>query len=149
MNESAMTRTLLDRIRKAEPSWFVWKITEPMGGGKPDALIIPRAELGHVWVEFKRCTSLTNPNPVAQLTELQKVTIKHLVSLGQTVLLVGYVGSWQKVRMHRAFVHHFGDTTVPGLRFEEFTMTGDPAVPALLRYLRNGPWTNQRPSVAA
>ena len=69
MNESAMTRTLLARIRQAEPDAFVWKITEAIAGGKPDALYIGRAKT--TWIEFKKCVGKT-PNPIAQLTELQK-----------------------------------------------------------------------------
>ena len=95
MNESAMTRTLLGRARQAEPEAFVWKITEKISGGKPDALYLGAKR--KTWLEFKKCTSLQNPNPVTQLTALQVHTLNHLARLGQDVLVVGYVGSWKTV----------------------------------------------------
>lgn len=83
MNEATRTRTVLQTIRKAHPTAFIWKINDAITGGIPDAVIVLH---GHtVWVEFKIGKPRT---PVEKLlTDLQQLKIRSLVVAGATVVV--------------------------------------------------------------
>jgi phospholipase/lecithinase/hemolysin len=89
-NEASKTKKyVVDALRKAFPDAFVWKINERMHSGVPDVLAVID---GHTfWFECKDLRIATREQLIAQVTEIQKRTIKTLLDAGATVWIVAFL----------------------------------------------------------
>jgi hypothetical protein len=92
MSEALRTRVFLTAVRHAHPDAFVWKISDRVTGGVPDALIVKDGR--PIWIEFKK----GNPANVAKLLRpLQKHQIKKLVDAGAMVFVCVFTKDGYKV----------------------------------------------------
>jgi len=83
MSEAGRTKRFLDKVRRAHPGAFVWKISDRVTGGIPDAMVVVNANV--IWYEFK----VGEPEQINRLVRpLQKRQIEKLREAGATIFVV-------------------------------------------------------------
>jgi phospholipase/lecithinase/hemolysin len=95
MSEALRTRVFLTAVRRTHPDAFVWKISDRVTGGIPDALITKDGRT--IFIEFKK----GNPANVAKLVRpLQLHQIRKLVDAGAKVYICVFTKDGYKVFNH-------------------------------------------------
>lgn len=82
MTESQRTSKLLTDIRKRYPGAFVKKLSQLIGAGLPDAVIVLNGVV--LWIEFK--------GPKTPITPIQMATLNTLARNGAKVLVGRFTG---------------------------------------------------------
>lgn len=111
MTEHTYIRSIHDRLRKAAPAIYIWKINDPYQGGVADAYYSGHTDM---WIEYKYIKSLPKRDStviVPGLSQLQKDWLRARHQEGRKVCVI--VGSPD------------GSLILPGVSWEELISSAD------------------------